>query len=61
MVKMTDNDFANLPRWPNGRLMDLADVYFMLTPEQVDLLHGDDWSYYNELQEEIEYELSFYR
>jgi hypothetical protein len=58
MEKMTDTDFAALPRWPNGRLMDLAVIFFMLTPKQVEQLHGDDWSYYNELQEEVEYEIS---
>jgi hypothetical protein len=60
-MKLSDSDFRNLPRWSNGRLMDLADVFYMLTEEQVAQLHGDDWSYYQDLQEELEYEYSFYR
>lgn len=54
MDKMTDADFAALPRWTNGRIMDLSDIFYMLTTEQVEKLHGDDWSYYHELQEELE-------
>jgi len=54
MDKMTDADFAALPRWTNSRIMDLSDIFYMLTPEQVEKLHGDDWSYYHELQEELE-------
>lgn len=54
-MKLSDADFYSLPRWPNGRIMDLADVFYMLTSEQVEMLHGDDWSYYQELQEEVEY------
>jgi len=58
MEMLSDKDFAALPRWPNGRLMDLADIFFMLTPEQIEQLHGDDWSYLQDLKEEIEYEIS---
>lgn len=57
-MKLSDSDFYSLPRYENGRIKDLSNVYFMLTEDQVEHLHGDDWSYYHELLEETEYELS---
>jgi hypothetical protein len=49
-------EFASLDRYSNGRLMDLPNVFHLLTDAQVEELHSDDWSYYQELVEEIEYE-----
>lgn len=52
---MTLEQFLALPRYTNGRIKGLPDVFLDLTSEQVEMLHGDDWSYYQELQEEVEY------
>lgn len=52
---MSPKDFAALPRYANGRLKDLPDVYGKLTPKQIDSLDSDDWSYYQELEEEANY------
>jgi hypothetical protein len=61
MDMLTDTQFYALARYSNGRIKDLPLYYYRMTPEQVECLHGDDWSYYQELQEEVAYELSFYR
>jgi hypothetical protein len=49
-------EFASLDRYSNGRLMDLPNVFHLLTDELVEELHSDDWSYYHELMEELDYE-----
>lgn len=54
---MTDDQFNALARYDNGRIKRLADVFIFLTDEQVLKLDGDDYSYYHELQEELEYEM----
>ena len=46
-------EFEALPRI-RGRIIDFPNHFLRLTQEQVDLLHSDDWSYYYELQEELE-------
>jgi hypothetical protein len=61
MTKLSLNEFLLLERYSNGRFKDLSRVFLDLTEEQVEMLHGDDWSYYHELQEELSYEMSFYR
>lgn len=61
MDKLTWEEFNDLPRYKNGRIKDLPLYFYRLTDEMVECLTGDDWSYYMELQEEVEYELSFYR
>lgn len=52
---MTNSEFKALDRYDNGRLVNLHDVFYRLTKTQVDNLHGDDYSYYEELQEEVRY------
>ena len=59
-MTLTDAEFLALDRYSNGRLKDIADVFLGLSPAQIDQLHSDDWSYYQELQEELAYEMSFY-
>lgn len=54
----TDAEFYALPRYENGRIKDFPLHFYKLTNDQVEHLHGDDWSYYYELQEEVEYEIS---
>lgn len=49
---MSPTEFKNLDRYPCGRLVNLPEVFYKLTATQVLNLHGDDWSYYHELQEE---------
>ena len=58
MNKLSLPEFLMLARYPNGRLKDIADVFLDLTDEQVEMLHSDDWSYYHELMEELNYEIS---
>lgn len=58
---MTWEEFNELARYPNGRIKDLPLYFYRMTEEQVECLTGDDWSYYMELQEEVEYEMSFLR
>jgi hypothetical protein len=54
MDMLTDVEFYHLPRH-RGRIVDLPMVFIRLTDDQVNMLHGDDWSYYHELQEELSY------
>ena len=49
-------EFASLDRYSNGRLLDLPNVFHLLTDELVEELHSDDWSYYQELFDQLEYE-----
>ena len=58
---LTWEEFMALRRYPNGRIMDLPLYWYRMNQDMLDTLVGDDWSYYMELQEEMEYELSFYR
>ena len=53
--KFSAAEFAALPRYSNGRIIDLPMCYAWITPAQREQLHGDDWSYMNELDEEMEY------
>ena len=55
---LTRAEFFSLDRYMNGRLVDLPNVFHLLTPEIVEELHSDDWSYYHELMEELEYEFA---
>lgn len=55
---LTRAEFFSLDRYMNGRLVDLPNVFHLLTPELVEELHSDDWSYYHELMEELEYEFA---
>lgn len=55
--KFSAAEFEALERYSNGRIMDLSNVFLLLTDEQVEQLHSDDWSYYHELQEELNYEM----
>lgn len=58
---LTWEEFKGLARYSNGRIKDLPLYFYRMTKKQVEQLHEDDWSYYQELQEEVAYELSFYR
>ena len=50
--KFTQAEFMRLPRM-NGRIVCLPQYFLQLTDKQVDMLHPDDWSYYQDLQEEV--------
>jgi hypothetical protein len=58
---MTWDEYMALPRHKNGRIVDLPLYWYRMNQDMLDTLVGDDWSYYLELQEEVAYELSFYR
>lgn len=49
----TAAEFKDLARNADGRIVELAEVFECLTPDQVAKLHDDDASYYEELQEEV--------
>jgi hypothetical protein len=51
----TDAEFDALPRYANGRVIDLPMAYAWITAEQRERLHEDDWSYMDELDEEMAY------
>ncbi len=50
---MSPKEFKNLPRYENGRIKNLPEVFYKLTATQVLNLDSDDWSYYHELMEEL--------
>lgn len=52
---MTLEQFLALSRYQNGRIIGLPEVFLEIPQDFLEMLHGDDWSYYNELQEELEY------
>lgn len=52
---MTLEQFLALPRYPNGRIISMSEVFLEIPQDFLEMLHGDDWSYYHELQEELEY------
>lgn len=58
---LTWEEFMALARYKNGRIMNLSLYWYRMTQDMLDTLTGDDYAYYLELQEEMEYELSFYR
>lgn len=55
LKKLTNKEFKALERNEDGRLINLPDVFYLLTAEQIDKLHEDDWSYYDDLCEEMSY------
>ena len=50
---MTNQKFAALARNADGDIIALADVFFKLTPAQVERLSEDDYSRYDDYQEEL--------
>ena len=56
----TTEEFLALPRYANGRLKDLPYAFPFLTGNQVKQLHEDDWSYYLELEEELNSEIELF-
>ena len=50
--KFTNAEFKALPRYSNGRIIDLPMNFMWLTDSQKENLHDDDYSYYDELEEE---------
>lgn len=59
-MTLSDTDFLALERSASGRIVDFYDVFFLLTPEQVEQLHEDDWTNYHSYAEETEFELAYY-
>ena len=56
-MTLSDTDFLALERSTSGRIVHLYDVFFLLSPEQVEQLHEDDWTNYHSYTEESSYEL----
>ena len=59
--KYTMKEFRALERDANGDLVSIYDHFLLLTAKQVDLLTSDDWSRYNELEQELAYEMKMAR
>ena len=51
--KFSNAEFSRLARYPNGDLVELSTCFFWLTDSQHDKLSGDDWSRYEEYQEDL--------
>lgn len=51
--RFSDAEFDALPRGSSGRIIDLPDAYAWITDAQREQMHGDDWSYMIDLDEEI--------
>lgn len=51
--KFTNAEFNALPRYENGRIECLSEIFMWLTASQVEKLHSDDWAYYGDLEEEV--------
>ena len=49
---MKQSEFKALKRNLDGDIVDLADIFFRLSPAQVEALSGDDYSRYDEYSEE---------
>ena len=52
-TKFNNKEFKNLSRTNEGRIIDLAECFIFIKDAQVGLLHCDDYSYYEELMEEL--------
>lgn len=52
----TDAEFELLERHTDGRLVDLQLHWAYLTQDQLLRLHDDDWSYWHDIRDEVEYE-----
>ena len=50
---MTQKEFAGLKRYPNGDVVDLYNIHYLLTDKQIDRLSDDDWSRVQEYQDEL--------
>jgi hypothetical protein len=57
LEKFSASEFRAIPRYENGRIKDLYDAFPYLTTLQVNMLHEDDWAHYQEIQEELDYEI----
>ena len=51
---MRPQDFKQLERYPNGDIVDLCDIYHLLSEKQIDKLSDDDWSRVNEYNLELD-------
>ena len=54
----TDAEFRALPRNADGDLIDLADAYPWVTDAQRERLTGDDYTRFDDLDEEIRCEIA---
>tara|TARA_R110002020_G_scaffold119651_2_gene272959 strand:+ start:707 stop:910 length:204 start_codon:yes stop_codon:yes gene_type:complete len=51
---MKQREFKNLKRYPNGDIVDLYNIHHLLSEGQVNSLSDDDWSRWNEWQDELQ-------
>ena len=57
---MKQSEFKALKRNEDGDIIDLADIFYRLSPAQIEALSGDDYSRYDDYSEELRYEASAY-
>lgn len=50
---MKQSEFKALKRNLDGDIVNLADIFFRLSPAQVEALSGDDYSRYDDYSEEL--------
>jgi hypothetical protein len=55
---MKQSEFKALKRNENGDIIDLADIFYRLSPIQIEALSEDDYSRYDDLCEELSFEAS---
>jgi len=55
---MRQQDFKALERYPNGDIVDLYPIHYLLTEKQQEQLTCDDFSRVEEYQAEIDFELN---
>ena len=51
---MKQKDFKELKRYPNGDIVDLYNIHNLLSEGQVNSLSDNDWSRWNEWQDELQ-------
>lgn len=52
---MTHAEFKALARNNDGDIIDLYDIFYLLSPKQIERLTGDDQSRVDDYQEELRY------
>ena len=57
---MKQSEFKALERNQDGDVIALADIFYLLSPAQVEALSGDDQSRHDDYSEELRYEASAY-
>ena len=57
---MKQSEFKALKLNEDGDIIALADIFYRLSPVQIEALSGDDYSRYDDYSEELRYEANAY-